>query len=234
MKFCLQCGSSLPPAAPSAPAAPTARPVPPAPPVSAAAPVPPATETAPPKPQHKDKATVPLKIAPTPVMGPRPGSASSHPRPSLGDPKAEIDEEALKKSFERRVAQPGTVVCRFCKGPLDLDGEFCEVCGAPVTEAAPPEALKDHPHPPPPPPEPAAPAEPRPAQATPPPHPPTPAATAHSPDPAHAIPGAHTEPTHPTPTRTPAPPAHTPPPAGPEEGHSSGLMGRLKGIFKKS
>ena len=27
--------------------------------------------------------------------------------------------------------------CRFCKGPLDLDGEFCEQCGAPVSEAAP-------------------------------------------------------------------------------------------------
>jgi hypothetical protein len=32
--------------------------------------------------------------------------------------------------------------CRFCKGPLDLDGEFCEQCGAPVSEAAPSRWLK--------------------------------------------------------------------------------------------
>ena len=28
-------------------------------------------------------------------------------------------------------------ICCFCKGPLDLSGEFCEMCGAPVSEAAP-------------------------------------------------------------------------------------------------
>ncbi len=32
--------------------------------------------------------------------------------------------------------------CRFCKGPLDLNGEFCEQCGAPVSEAAPSRWLK--------------------------------------------------------------------------------------------
>ena len=32
--------------------------------------------------------------------------------------------------------------CRFCKGPLDLSGEFCEQCGAPVSEAAPSHRLK--------------------------------------------------------------------------------------------
>ena len=31
----------------------------------------------------------------------------------------------------------GEANCRFCRGPLDLSGEFCEQCGAPVTEAAP-------------------------------------------------------------------------------------------------
>ena len=28
-------------------------------------------------------------------------------------------------------------ICSFCKGPLDLSGEFCEMCGAPVSEPAP-------------------------------------------------------------------------------------------------
>ena len=32
--------------------------------------------------------------------------------------------------------------CRFCKGPLDLGGEFCEQCGAPVSDAAPSRWLK--------------------------------------------------------------------------------------------
>ena len=32
--------------------------------------------------------------------------------------------------------------CRFCKGPLDLTGEFCEQCGAPVSEAAPSRRFK--------------------------------------------------------------------------------------------
>ena len=35
--------------------------------------------------------------------------------------------------------------CRFCKGPLDLSGEFCEQCGAPVSEAAPSRWLKPAP-----------------------------------------------------------------------------------------
>jgi len=30
----------------------------------------------------------------------------------------------------------GEPTCRFCKGALDLSGEFCEQCGAPVAEAA--------------------------------------------------------------------------------------------------
>ncbi len=45
----------------------------------------------------------------------------------------------LKKAFEKPVRhQDGAVVCRFCKGPLFLGGDFCEHCGAPVAEAAPP------------------------------------------------------------------------------------------------
>ena len=32
--------------------------------------------------------------------------------------------------------------CRFCRGPLDLSGEFCEQCGAPVSEAVPSRRLK--------------------------------------------------------------------------------------------
>jgi hypothetical protein len=41
--------------------------------------------------------------------------------------------EVLRRFTPRR---PDGPLCSFCKGPLDLDGEFCEQCGAPVGEAA--------------------------------------------------------------------------------------------------
>ena len=43
--------------------------------------------------------------------------------------------------------------CRFCRNPLPPDGEFCETCGAPLEEAAPPDFIKPKPKPTPPPPE---------------------------------------------------------------------------------
>jgi hypothetical protein len=72
-------------------------------------------------------------------MAPRYTPLDPNQRPSLGDNAQEIDDEMLKKAFEKPVRhQEGAVVCRFCKGPLFLGGDFCEHCGAPVAEAAPP------------------------------------------------------------------------------------------------
>ena len=221
MRFCLQCGASVAPAPP-----PAALHAVPSPPVPATAPL------------QKSTPTVPLKIAATPVMAPRAGAGAEPERPSLGDPTAEVDDEALKKSFERHVTQPGAVICRFCKGPLDLAGDFCEQCGAPVAEAAPPGTVKPKPPAPPPPPPPA----PSPAATTPPPGKPAPTPSSvgsptgqhprPTPPPA-AKPAAPAEPAHPTPTRTPVPAVPTPPPTPPAQEQQSGLMGRLKGIFKK-
>lgn len=218
MRFCLQCGSSL---------------APPPPPQKPVAQVDPAAQV-----PHPQTATVPLKIAATPLMSPRPGSRNLHPRPSFHDEKVEIDEEALKKSFERHVTHPGAIICRFCKGPLDLSGDFCEQCGAPVVEAAPPGVAMPKPAPPPPP-------APKPAQIAPPPVPSKPAQSAppappRSPNASGVIPNTTTPPPGritPPPVSRPAPPPVAPlppPPAAPEEEPSSGLMGHLKGMFKKT
>jgi hypothetical protein len=215
MRFCLQCGASVAPAPP------------PAPPHAVHSPPVPVTA-----PLQKSTPTVPLKIAATPVMAPRAGAAAEPGRPSLGDPNAEVDDESLKKSFQRHVTQPGAVICRFCKGPLDLAGDFCEQCGAPVTEAAPPGTLKPKPPPPPPP-------VPRPAATTPPPAKPAPtppsvgSPTGQHPRPVPPPAAKPAAPAHPTPTRTPVPAVPTPPPTPPAQEQPSGLMGRLKGIFKK-
>jgi len=221
MRFCLQCGASLAPPAP--PAVPR---IGAEPPMRAAEPVAPPAPYAAPPPRNASP-TVSLKIAATPVMS---------PRPSLGDEMVEIDDEALKRSFARPVTHPGAVICRFCKGPLDLDGDFCEQCGAPVMEAAPPGMVKPKPQPVEPPVAPVA---------TPPPPPSTPAVAAPPARPhAASVTGQHrlatppapatrTEPAYRTQPRTPVPVVPTPRPTPPVEEPPSGLMGRLKGLFKK-
>jgi RNA polymerase subunit RPABC4/transcription elongation factor Spt4 len=220
MRFCLQCGASLaPPPLPGAPPlganheGPAATVVPPAP---LPAPAPSVPVTVSPRPQYKTLPTVNLKIAPTPVIS---RAAPEHPRPSLGDQRMVIDDEALMKAFARPVA-PGVVVCRFCKRPLDLDGDFCDQCGAPVAEAAPPGALKPKPAPPadltPPPGRPAQAATPAPLPAATP--PPQPRADIIS----SARPAELTEPLDPTPKPMPT-----------AEERPSGFMGRLRGLFKK-
>ncbi len=226
MRFCLQCGAPVVAATP-----PTPPPVTEPQPVMAAAPpgLPPQhVEPAAPPPAsepQKGTTTVPLKIAPTPVVSPRSGAAVERHHAS-GEHAAEIDDETLKKSFERQVTQPGAIICRFCKGPLDLDGDFCEQCGAPVSEAAPPGMVKPKPtEPPPPPPAPVASAPP-PAPAVAPPPPPAPAALSDRTN--SGPPLTSRTVARPNPTRPPAPPPA--PPAGEQE---SGLMGRLKGLFKK-
>jgi len=241
MRFCLQCGAPLtlaPPAVPPPARADSVRPAAPAaPPAPRAAPAPNAPAPELPRPPHQvfpNFPTVNLKIAPTPVLSPRGEVAADELRPSLGDSRAEIDEESFKKAFAKPMVQPGAVVCRFCKGPLDLEGDFCEQCGAPVAEAAPPGALKPKPPPPgpavPPPiapaplssrPEPVAPVETGPASAELPP--------ALS---AALSPTAKSSPLpEPPPTPVLVPP--TPPPPAPVEEHPSGFMGRLRGLFKK-
>jgi len=226
MHFCLQCGASVAPIPPSA-----------APPVAAdpLMSAPPAPMSAPGHPPRKGSPTVPLKIAPTPVISPR-AEAAEEPAPSSPDDQTVEDDESLKKSFLRPVTQVGAVICRFCKGPLDLDGDFCEQCGAPVSEAAPPGMIKPKPHHPTP--APAAPLPPpsKPAQAAPPPRTPVGSAPARQPGvppPPPAKPAIRTEPPRPTPTRTPVPAPPTSPPTPPAEDQPSGLMGRLKGLFKK-
>jgi hypothetical protein len=241
MRFCLQCGVALAPppavnapppiAHPPVPAAPTA------PPADHYAPAPPAVEIVAPKPPQRSTATVPLKISPTPVMAPRDGHVAEHPRPRASEPLVDVDEELLKKSFERPVAHPGAVVCRFCKGPLDIEGDFCEQCGAPVAEAAPPGVVIPKPPAPPPPPpllddDPLA-APTKIAPPAPPPGSPTGPHRIPTPPPA-AKPVQHAEPVHSTPPpRTPTPYPPTPQRPSVEEEPSSGLVGRLKGLFKK-
>jgi hypothetical protein len=241
MLFCLQCGASVAPTA-NGEAAPFA-----AEPASSEAPaasvvvqeetVPPTPPVSPFRPPRTPASTVNLKIAPTPVMSPRFTPLAANPRPSLGDNAQEVDDESLKKAFERPVRhQPGAVICRFCKGPLDLGGDYCEHCGAPVAEAAPPGVLPAKPQTPEPP-RPQVDDDPLadllgPAKVAPP-------APAHS----GSTTGLHASPAplppvkstaHAEPQRT-APP-HNPylTPTPPAEEHPSGLMGRLKGIFKKS
>jgi len=237
MRFCLQCGASLAPSpavvAPPAVAAPPVPAAPMAPPAERYAPVPPDPEFDAPKPPQRSTATVPLKISPTPVMAPRAAPAPEHPRARLADPLVDVDEELLKKSFERPVAHPGAVVCRFCKGPLDLAGDFCDQCGAPVAEAAPPGALKPQPRP-------AEPAVPLHATGTLPSSPPVdaPGASASAQHPGVAaspltMPATLMEPVDPAPALTPGPAAPTSPPTPPADEHSGGFVSRLKGLFKK-
>ena len=235
MRFCLQCGGAVGTApfaqAPNgtadlAPGELPARPRLQQAPSALAATVPP----------RLPSSTINLKIAATPVMSPRAGRLAELPRPCLHDDIADIDEESLKKSFARRVARPGAVVCRFCQEPLDLGGEYCDHCGAPVAEAAPPGPLL----PKAPPPQPALqlnddPLSPPDATAN-------PAVSDFSPEGAAAGPPPIEPPARAPKSSLPVAPTQLAPPQTPvypphsqsAEVPPSGLMGRLKGLFKKS
>ncbi len=221
MRFCLQCGAALALNPSGALPAVEADLLMPASPVKSS-----------PAPQFTPLSTVNLKISPTPVMSPRTAPRAQHPRPRLGDDIEEIDEEALKKSFERRVVRPGAVVCRFCKGPLDLGGEYCDQCGAPLAEAAPPGTLPVKPQP-------AAP----PALLDDDPLSPLAAPAQSRPSPADLMteqhPGTVLPPRSGSAQRGEG--AHYSPPLAPASSHSSpaeehptGLLGRLKGLIKRS
>ncbi len=127
MRFCLQCGA----------------------PLLAAAPVKPSTEvdkTSPdedfcvPRPVYLPDTTLALRSTPSPMIAPREGVPLERRRTHPGRDMVEIDDELLGKSFQKTASRPGTILCRFCKAPLDLEGNFCEQCGAPVRDAMPPGA----------------------------------------------------------------------------------------------
>lgn len=67
----------------------------------------------------------------------------------LPPPEAATVKLDLQEMEARRKASGATAgaVCKFCKGPLDLEGGFCEYCGAPIEEAAPPGFIKPKPEP---------------------------------------------------------------------------------------
>ena len=142
MRFCLQCGASLAPA--SSPLAPRVSPVAAkfaaagASPASSDAPGESTRVTAQPQPYPMSLPAVDLRIDAAPAFAPRAGGAVAYyERPSLGDRTIEIDDELFKSSFEKPAAPPGAVVCRFCRAPIDVTGDFCDHCGAPMAEAAP-------------------------------------------------------------------------------------------------
>jgi hypothetical protein len=156
MRFCLQCGAPLAAAASMATTVIAASPAIDLPTASPAAPPVPASASSEPRspfPVAPDRLaedlpaaqaaparepTISLKIAPSVVIAPRVAAPLDLPRIEPAPEPADAVEEALRKAFERPPVQPGTVACRFCKGPLHLEGEYCEQCGAPVEDAAPP------------------------------------------------------------------------------------------------
>jgi len=64
--------------------------------------------------------------------------------PAPPEPKA---VEPVQAPERRAAPAPPQAICRFCKGALNLQAEFCEYCGAPLEEAAPPGLLKPKPAP---------------------------------------------------------------------------------------
>jgi hypothetical protein len=134
MEFCTKCGSPIPKAAPPAP-------------VKAPLPVPSKAATAPP-PRTDPEATVAL-VRPAGEAKPSQPSKFEGLDVELPPPEAATVKLDLEEVEARRRASGATAeaVCKFCKGPLDLEGGFCEYCGAPLEEAAPPGFIKPKPQP---------------------------------------------------------------------------------------
>jgi len=150
MRFCLQCGAPLTVAAPRGTNAAGAGPAfdspsAPAPAPTVAAPL--GENLRPTRVAPSREPTITLKVAPSVVIAPRVDTPPGRLRPNLRPDMDEVDEEALRRAFERPPVQPGTVACRFCKSPLHLEGEYCEQCGAPIEEAAPPGVWMPKPQP---------------------------------------------------------------------------------------
>jgi len=220
MRFCLQCGAPLPAAVPTGTSSPIQSSA--APPEAALAPPPagpapsgvpftasalPAEELLPAGPEPSPKPSIGLRISPSPMVAPREVVPRERPRANLGRNMVDFDEEVLQKAIDRSAVQPGPVLCRFCKGPLHLEGDFCEQCGAPVADAAPPGTLKA---------------------------PPLPVPSAGSPVESSPItsptagPPASTQPIGDVLITATPPDLQTP-----AEDPQPGLLGRLKGLFKK-
>jgi hypothetical protein len=144
MSFCRECGASLLDGGRFCPQCGT--------PAAEASPV---TPSAPPRGAPGRTATEPGAPAG------RPGAVGKTSATPARTPKVQTDEfqdalgpgdtpdvdTALAERYLKQPVPKGTVVCRFCKGALDLTGVYCEQCGAPVEEAAPPGLLKPRPAP---------------------------------------------------------------------------------------
>lgn len=105
----------------------------------------PAAEVAPPTSRTPPRVARPGAAGTGPALAPRTPKAppsESEDAPDLED-TPDLDA-ALAERYLKQPVPEGTVVCRFCKGPLDLTGTYCEQCGAPLEEAAPP-GLKPQP-----------------------------------------------------------------------------------------
>ncbi len=161
----------------------------------------------------------------SPMAAPRSTPLDGRVPPNFRLEIPELDNEDLKRSFQKPT-QPGVIVCRFCKSPLDLDSDFCDQCGAPVLEAAPPGTVLPK----------------RPAVEPQPPAPSTSQRAGTAPKQAArtskvAVPPlGRPEPALGKPAAAdPAPATNVPsPPAKSSAGPSGGLLGRFKGLFKKS
>lgn len=76
--------------------------------------------------------------------GPSAPAKAGSPGPKRRSPATTVSEEDTPRRVSSAV---GGAICRFCKGSLDLKGDFCDQCGAPVEEAAPPGMVKPKPEP---------------------------------------------------------------------------------------
>ncbi len=138
MPFCTHCGASMATLAPDAPAGS----VPSKPGQPSGQPEHPATD--------EEALDLGEQIVEKPAAKPMQPSSVS-PSDGFGGldleipktPSAELDED---EDPRRRISgAAGGIVCRFCKGPLSLEAGYCEYCGAPVEEAAPPGLIKPKP-----------------------------------------------------------------------------------------
>jgi len=99
-----------------------------------------------PEPAPASEKSVPKRSGPAQPPSSPAGAGGSRARPenlegALPRTPAEVEYEPPR----RGPAKPGEVLCRFCKFTLDLESEFCDQCGAPVEEAAPPGLVKPKP-----------------------------------------------------------------------------------------
>jgi len=89
------------------------------------------------RPVYTPNSTLSLKGSPSPMIAPRDDVPLARHRVNPGRNMVEFDEESLNVPSTKRRSEDKPL-CRFCRGPLDLDGDFCEQCGAPVADALPP------------------------------------------------------------------------------------------------